>query len=140
MDKDELLNWGIEEEICDRILEKADLMKEKYEREMESFKREKEIEAALYESGAKNIKAVRALIEEEGSVEEQLEKLKRDSATSFLFENSRGSFKPGKSSERLPNTEKDSFELRLSEARKRGDGIAAIKIKKQAAREGIVLL
>lgn len=140
MNKDELLSLGVGEDICERILENIDLMKCEYERKIEDLKKENTLDIALYESGARNIKAVKALIDVQGDVTEQIERLKREKETSFLFENMKRSFKPGKSSEKLPDSVKNDFEVRLKEARKRGDTLEAIRIKQQASAEGIMLL
>ncbi|MBQ7876577.1 MAG: phage scaffolding protein [Clostridia bacterium] len=139
MNRDELLSLGVGEDICDRILENVDLIKSEYERKIEDLRKENMLDIALYESGARNIKAVKALIDTQGDVNEQIERLKSEKETSFLFENMRRSFKPGKSSEKLPDAMKNDFEVRLGEARKRGNTIEAIRIKQQAAAEGVIL-
>ncbi len=140
MEREELLELGIEEDVCEKIMEKISKMEEDCERKISDVKKESEIEIALYESGARNIKAVKALIDKEGDVKEQLQRLKSESETSFLFGSERRSFKPGTSSNRLPDTKKNDFEARLSNARKQKNTLEAIKIKKQAANEGIMLL
>lgn len=140
MEREELLGLGIEEDICDKIMEEFSKIEEECERKISDVKKDSEIEIALYESGAKNIKAVRALIDKDGDISKQLEMLKKESDTSFLFESERRSFKPGMSSMKLPDTKTSDFEARLSKARKNGNTIEAIKIKKQAAQAGIMLL
>ncbi len=139
MDRDELLNLGVSEDVCDRIMESVDTVRNEYERKIEDMRKDNALEIALYESGAKNIKAVKALIDVEGDVNEQIERLKSEKDTSFLFESMRGSFKPGRSSEKLPDATKSDFEARLTEARKRGNTVEAIRIKQQAAAEGVIL-
>lgn len=140
MNKDELMALGIDEELCDRIVLEQGKMKEEYENRIDKMKKECELEIMLYESGAKNIKAVRALISEDESAAEQIEKLKKGADTSFLFESKRKSFEPKRSGERLPDTTVGDFEARLSEARRKGNTVEAIRIKQQAASEGIMLV
>ncbi len=99
----------------------------------------------LRESGERNIRAARAMLEGcdgEDFAEraaEQIAKMKRGSETSFLFDEGK-SFTPGYSSERLPDVKKDGFEAQLREARERRDTVAAIRIKQNAAAEGVILM
>lgn len=141
MDKDELLQMGLDEENAEKILLERRELEAEYEGRIEQIKRENEIENLLKESGAKNIKAVRALLEEDDtlSIAEQLEKLKKGEDTGFLFNQNKG-FAPARSGERLPDTKKSSYETKLFEARRSGNTIEAIRIKQMAANEGIMLL
>ncbi len=139
MDKNELLELGVDEEVCDLILHDVNELKSDYEEKIADLEKENTLNIALYESGARNVKAVKALIDKTGDVKEQVEKLKSEKDTSFLFDSQRKSFMPGKSSEKLPDTAKCDFEVRLSEARKKGNTVEAIRIKQQAAAEGVIL-
>ena len=141
MDKDELLQMGLDEENAEKILLERRELEAEYEGRIEQIKRENEIENLLKESGAKNIKAVRALLEEDDtqSIAEQIEKLKKGEDTGFLFAKNKG-FSPARSGERLPDTTKSSYEAKLFEARRSGNTIEAIRIKQMAANEGIMLL
>lgn len=140
MEKDELLELGIDEEAAEKIAAESARMKAEYEKSIENLKRENEIEMLLAASGARNTRAVKALLNtEEGNFEQQIEKLKSDAETRFLFEK-RKSFAPARSGERLPEAAKDDFVQRLAQARKNKNALEAIKIKQQAANEGIVLM
>lgn len=141
MERDELLGLGLEESIADRILEEQERLREEYDNALTGMKREYEIEKILRESGARNLKAVRALIEGEDaeSVLREVERLKNDEETRFLFEK-KGSFVPYRSPERLPAAKRDTFEERLKAARRAGDTLEAIRVKQEAASEGIMLI
>lgn len=141
MEKEELLALGLEEDAAEKIIEEQERMREEFTGRIEEVKREYEIEKILSGCGARNIKAVRALIEGNNAeeVREEIEKLKHDEETKFLFEK-KGSFEPARSPERLPDTKKNSFEARLIAARRNGDTLEAIRIKQQAAAQGIMLL
>ena len=141
MERDELLSLGIEEEVVDKILEDREKIIEEYDGRLKKAQKEHEIERLLTESGARNIRAVRALItsEDADGVREEIESLKKGEDTRFLFEK-RGSYAPYRSPERLPDTKKSGFEERLNTARKAGNTIEAIRIKQEAAAAGIMLL
>ena len=141
MERDELLSLGIEEEVVDKILEDREKIIEEYDGRLKKAQKEHEIERLLTESGARNIRAVRALItsEDADGVREEIESLKKGEDTRFLFEK-RGSYAPYRSPERLPDTKKSGFEERLNMARKAGNTIEAIRIKQEAAAAGIMLL
>lgn len=141
MERDELLALGVEETAVEKILEEQERLREEYDGKLTAVKNEYEVEKILRESGARNIKAVRALIEN-GDAEEvrcQVERLKRDEETRFLFEK-KGSFAPYRSPERLPDTKRSGYEERLGAARKAGNTVEAIRIKQEAAAQGIMLL
>ena len=141
MDKEKLVAMGIEEEAIDEILGEFDSMRQLYEEKLSDKDYEHETELVLIKSGAKKLKAVKALLEKgDVSVTEQVEQLKRNKDTRFLFEGERKVFEPYKSGEKLPDVKKDDYEALLQEARKRKDSVQAIKIKKMAAEEGIMLM
>lgn len=132
---------GTSEEAADTILADIENMRQEYEGRIESVKKEYEIEKLLTQSGARNLKAVRALLGD-GSVEElagEIEALKKGEDTRFLFEK-RASFAPARSGEKLPDAGKSSYEALLDKARKSGNTLEAIRIKQKAASEGIMLL
>ena len=141
MDRDELLALGIEESVADRLVEEQEKMRAEYDCKIKEVTREHEIERILRESGARNLKAVRALLEgdEIEDIACEVERLKKDEETRFLFEK-KGSFVPYRSPERLPDTKRSSFEERLNTARREGNTLEVIRIKQQAAGEGIMLL
>lgn len=141
MDREELLALGASEDAADALLREADRIREEYEGRIAALQQESRITELIKASGARNVRAVRGLLESQDaeSVERELETLKKGEDTSFLFERGK-SFAPSRSGERLPDTGKSSYEVRLGEARKRGDTVEAIRIKQQAASEGIVLI
>ena len=111
------------------------------------------IENALLGAKAKNITAVKALldtktvkIEKDGSVTgiaEQVEKLIADDNTKFLFDISSSNqgfqgLNPMNSNNQ--NVDINSYETRLMNARNQNNQLEAIKIKQEAAAEGITLL
>ncbi len=141
MERDELLGLGVEEAVADRIIEEQEKLREEYDGRLKGVQKEFEIEKILRESGARNLKAVRALIEgnDTEDVMREIERLKNDEETRFLFEK-KGSFAPYRSPERLPDAKRGSFEERLNAARRLGDTLEAIRVKQQAASEGIMLI
>ena len=111
---------------------------------------------ALTESGAKNIKAARALLNlddaalsDDGLVKglsEQIDKLKADDGSKFLFSEPEQpqtkftGFQPGSSS-MVPNSKQAGYEARLAEARKNGNQLEVINIKQEAFQnDGIALM
>lgn len=141
MEKNELMALGADEELADMIVSEQEKMAASYERQIEDIKKEYEIERILDLSGARNVKAVRALItgREPDDVRLEIEKLKSDEETRFLFER-KGSFQPARASERLPDTGKAKFEDMLREARRKNNTVEAIRIKQLAASNGVMLI
>ena len=139
MDKEELLTLGVDEDVAEVIAGNMQKMKDEYEARCESVRREWEAESLIRESGARNTDIIKALIKPGEDITEQIEKLKRDKETSFLFEG-RKSYEPKRSPEKLPDTKKTGFEERLKAARRDGNTVEAIRIKQLAASEGIMLL
>ena len=141
MEREELLALGVDVDAAEKILEEQERLKAEYDGRLKEVVREQEIERILEKSGARNIKAVRALIkgEEAEDVAREIEGLKNNEETRFLFEK-KGSFAPYRSPERLPDTKKSGFEERLNAARRDGNVVEAIRIKQQAASEGVMLL
>lgn len=68
-------------------LEKANAdSKTEYEKQIEAIKRDNENELKIRDAKAKNVKAVKALLNDESPIEDQLKALREDESTSFLFE------------------------------------------------------
>ncbi len=141
MERDELIALGLEENQIEHILQAEEALRAEYDGRIEEIKRDYEVERLLSESGARNIKSVRALLTggDIETIKGEIEKLKADEETRFLFEK-RGSFSPARSPEKLPDKEKNGYMERLNAARRAGNTIEAIRIKQQAASEGIMLL
>lgn len=139
MNKDEIMALGVEESVAEALWNENEAMKKEYEDKLKRVMRDNEIDIALRESGAKNIKIVRALIEEGDDFKEQIENLKKGEDTRFLFEGKK-SFTPYRSSERLPDMKNEDYLTQLNKARKEGNTIEAIRIKQKAAGEGIMLI
>ena len=139
MNKDELMALGLDEAAAEEVLSEREAIKTEYEKKIDSLRKENEIENLLNLSGARNKAVVRALIDEEGDLKAQIEKLKTDRDTKFLFEGEKR-FSPGRSAEKLPETEKGELEARLKAAREGKNTVEAIRIKQIAAKKGIMLL
>jgi SMC interacting uncharacterized protein involved in chromosome segregation len=124
-------------------------------KEMQQLKVDAAVEKALTDSGALNIKAVRALLElsdaklsDDGTVNglaEQIEKLKTDDGSKFMFKAADAQqtftgFQPGNSTT-VPDSKQAGYESRLAEARKNGNQLEVIKIKQEAYEDnGTVLI
>lgn len=105
--------------------------KESYEAEMNQLKVDFAVEKALSEAKAKNIKAVKALLDlsdakfdKEGNVkglQEQIEKLVAADDTKFLFEAAQQTqqifkgFQPGVSAQQKPGTQVDTSKMNYDE-------------------------
>lgn len=127
-----------------------------HEKELTQLKIDTAVDKALTESGAKNNKAVRALLNlddaallDDGLVKglsDQIDKLKADDGSKFLFSESEQpqtkftGFQPGSSS-MVPNSKQAGYEARLAEARKNGNQLEVINIKQEAFQnDGIALM
>lgn len=139
MERERLLALGVDEAVIDEIMADYDSVREEYEGKIKSLSREKDIELCLMESGARNMRAVRALIEEGDDYKEQIENLKKGEGTRFLFDGGK-SFLPHRSGEKLPDTTFGEMELKLKMAREKKNTVEAIRIKQMAARMGITLI
>lgn len=146
-------NEELKQQIVQMQKENADAIKAK-DQEIAKIRLDNAVEKALSENKAKNIKAVIANLDlenaellEDGTVKglsEQLDKLKSDEGTAFLFESEtqtkpqmRGAT-PAAAGGTAPTM--NEWELRLAEARKNNDNLAAITIKREAAEAGVNLL
>ena len=127
-----------------------------HEKELTQLKVDTAVDKALTESGAKNIKAARALLNlddaalsDDGLVKglsEQIDKLKADDGSKFLFSEPEQpqtkftGFQPGSSS-MVPYSKQAGYEARLAEARKNGNQLEVINIKQEAFQnDGIALM
>lgn len=124
--------------------------------EIKQLKIDAAVDKALADAKAKNIKAVKALLDlskaeldDDGNIkglDEQLKNLTGAEDTKFLFDidsqqknnNSKG-FVPGQKKDGVPGASSE-YETRLAEARKNGNTLEAIKIKQEAAADGVVLV
>ena len=140
MNKDELVALGVEESVAQQLAEESAAMKEEYESKISALMRENEIDIALREAGARNLKAVKALLDSDEDFKSQIEQLKANEDTKFLFDRERRSFTPYKSGEKLPSGERSEFEAKLALARQTGNTVEAIRIKQLAASRGIMLI
>jgi hypothetical protein len=129
-----------------------------HESEMNQLKIDFAVEKVLNGANAKNVKAVKALLDltdskldKDGNVkglQEQIDKLTADEGTKFLFEvpnqtqtqQTFTGFQPGTSTT-VPNSTQAGYETRLAEARKNGNQLEVIKIKQEAFEtDGTVLM
>ena len=125
-----------------------------YETKISQMALDNAVEMALVKEGAKNTKAVKALMSdfladaklEDGSIKgfaDAITKLKETDG--YLFNDSsnngfKGSTPKGGSGGDPQKTPKSVFEARLAEARKNKNNTEAIKIKQEASEQGISLL
>lgn len=132
--------------------------------EIKKMKIDNAIDKALTEAKAKNLKAVKALLDtknaellEDGTIKglsDTIKGLVENAETSFLFDsgstqstqntntqnqNKLSGFKPNEKKDGLPDMTA-SYQAKLIEARKNGNNLEAIQIKQQAYNEGIVLI
>lgn len=135
-------------------LQEANKLAEKeHEKAMKQLKREGIDTALLNEAGAKNAKAVMALMD---AVDEkldddaykaerlkQIEAVKKDNDYLFNAQQTTPQVQgasPIPSADGVPDVKRTGYETRLAEARKTNNTLEQIKIKEEAANEGIILL
>lgn len=123
--------------------------------EIKQLKIDTAVDKALGEAKAKNPKAVKALLDlakaelsDDGTIkglDAQIKALAEAEDSKFLFDtdstqnqNSKG-FVPGQKKDGVPGASSE-YETRLAEARKNGNTLEAIKIKQEAAADGVVLI
>ena len=129
---------------------------EAHANEIKQLKIDTAIDKALADAKAKNTKAVKALLElgddieigEDGTIkglDAKIKALTEAEDTKFLFDatkptdnNSKG-YVPGQKMDGVPGAS-STYETRLAEARKNGNTLEVIKIKQEAASEGVVLI
>lgn len=148
-------NEKLQSQIAELQKQNADQVKA-HELEMNRLKVDNAIEQALTGAKAKNVKAVKALLDLEGvklsddgtitGLKEQIDKLSKDDGTKFLFDTAESSrqqtfrgFQPGNANV-IPNAAQAGYEARLAEARKNSNTLEVIKIKQEAANEGVFLM
>lgn len=148
-------NAELQKQIADLQKQNADQVKA-HEAELQQLKVDNAVEQALTGAKAKNVKAVKALLNldgvklaDDGSIiglKEQIDKLTADEGTKFLFDAADPAqqqtfkgFQPGNSST-VPNSTQAGYETRLADARKNNNTLEVIKIKQEAAAEGVVLM
>ena len=129
---------------------------EAHANEIKQLKIDTAIDKALADAKAKNTKAVKALLElgddieigEDGTIkglDAKIKALTEAEDTKFLFDatkptdnNSKG-YVSGQKMDGVPGAS-STYETRLAEARKNGNTLEVIKIKQEAASEGVVLI
>lgn len=123
-------NEALTKQIAELQAENA-ATKQTHESEMNQLKVDFAVEKALSDANAKNVKAVKALLDledakldKDGNVkglQEQIDKLAADEGTKFLFDAKQSAqqtfkgFQPGASSERKPSTETDTSKMNYDE-------------------------
>lgn len=131
---------------------------EAHAKELTQLKIDAAVEKALTDGGAKNIKAVKALLDltdvklgDDGTVKglaEQIQKLQADEGSKFLFnvteqtntqQQTFTGFQPGTSTT-VPDSKQAGYEARLAEARKNNNQLEVIKIKQEAFNDGGIVL
>lgn len=149
-------NEELKKQIADLQKQNADQVKT-HEAELKQLKIDNAVDAALTAAGAKNVKAVKALLDLEGvkvgedgsviGVKEQIDKLTAAEDSKFLFNAADTTqqkpqfkgFQPG-SSTTVPDSTQAGYEARLADARKNNNTLEVIKIKQEAAADGVVLM
>lgn len=124
--------------------------------EIKKIKIDTAVDKALTAAKAKNHKAVKALLDlsnaelaDDGTVKglaAQIKTLSEAEDSKFLFyadnvqknQSSRG-FVPGQQMDGVPAASSE-YEARLAEARKNGNTLEAVKIKQEAAADGVILI
>lgn len=122
----------------------------KFDAALAQVQKDNAIEAALVAAKAKNTKAVKALLDMDKitldgqnlkGLDDLIKALKGSDGFLFAADGPpkfRGA-KPGESRDDLPDGALAEYDARLAEARKKGDTLAAIEIKQEAAGEGVIL-
>ena len=149
-------NAALQQQISDLQKQNADQQKA-HDEELAKLKLDNAVEIALSGAKAKNGKAVKAMLDmskvklgEDGKLsgfDEQIEALKK--SDSYMFDVQQQTqqqtqqqftgFQPGASST-VPNSTAAGYEARLADARKNNNQLEVIKIKPEAAADGVVLM
>jgi hypothetical protein len=146
-------NAALQQQISD--LQKANADQQKaHDAELMQLKLDNAVELALSGAKAKNSKAVKAMLDmskvkvgEDGKLsgfDEQLEALKKSDGYMFDIQQQTQQqqftgFQPGASTT-VPNSTAAGYEARLADARKNNNQLEVIKIKQEAAADGVVLM
>ena len=145
-------NADLQQQITDLQKANAD-QKKAHEEELSRVRLENAVELALSDAKAKNIKAVKAMLDmenvklgEDGNLSglaEQVEALKKSDGYMFDVQQQTQQqftgFQPGASTT-IPNSAQAGYEARLADARKNNNQLEVIKIKQEAAADGVVLM
>ncbi len=127
--------------------------KTEFEAKLAALKLDNAVELALTGAKAKNSKAVKAMLDlskvklgEDGKLsglDEQLEALKKSDGYMFEVQEQQKQqftgFQPGASGV-VPSSTQAGYEARLADARKNNNQLEVIKIKQEAATEGVILM
>lgn len=145
-------NAALQQQISD--LQKANADQQKaHETELNQLKLDNAVEVALSGAKAKSSKAVKAMLDmakvklgEDGKLsgfDEQIEALKKSDGWMFDADQQTQQqftgFQPGASST-VPNSTAAGYEARLANARKNNNQLEVIKIKQEAAADGVILM
>ena len=144
-------NAALQQQISDLQKQNSDQQKA-HDEELAKLKLDNAVEIALSGAKAKNGKAVKAMLDmskvkmgEDGKLsgfDEQIEALKKSDSYMFDVEQQTQQFtgfQPGASST-VPNSTAAGYEARLADARKNNNQLEVIKIKQEAAADGVVLI
>lgn len=146
-------NAALQQQISDLQKQNADQQKA-HDEELAKLKLDNAVEIALSGAKAKNGKAVKAMLDmskvklgEDGKLsgfDEQIEALKKSDSYMFDVQQQQTQqqftgFQPGASST-VPNSTAAGYEARLVDARKNNNQLEVIKIKQEAAADGVVLM
>ena len=145
-------NAALQQQISDLQKQNADQQKA-HDEELAKLKLNNAVEIALSGAKAKNGKAVKAMLDmskmkmgEDGKLsgfDEQIEALKKSDGYMFdVQEQTRQQFtgfQPGASST-VPDPTAAGYEARLADARNNDNQLEVIKIKQEAAAEGVILM
>lgn len=146
-------NAALQQQISDLQKQNADQQKA-HDEELAKLKLDNAVEIALSGAKARNGKAVKAMLDmskvklgEDGKLsgfDEQIEALKKSDAYMFDVQQQQTQqqftgFQPGASST-VPNSTAAGYEARLADARKYNNQLEVIKIKQEAAADGVVLM
>lgn len=146
-------NAALQQQISDLQKQNADQQKA-HDEELAKLKLDNAVEIALSGAKAKNGKAVKAMLDmskvklgEDGKLsgfDEQIETLKKSDSYMFDVQQQQTQqqftgFQPGASST-VPNSTAAGYEARLADARKNNNQLEVIKIKQEAAADGVVLM
>lgn len=145
-------NAALQQQISDLQKQNADQQKA-HDEELAKLKLDNAVKIALSGAKARNGKAVKAMLDmskvklgEDGKLsgfDEQIEALKK--SDSYMFDVQQQTqqqftgFQPGASST-VPNSTAAGYEARLADARKNNNQLEVIKIKQEAAADGVVLM
>lgn len=145
-------NAALQQQISD--LQKANADQQKaHEAELSKLKLDNAVDVALSGAKAKNSRAVKALLDmekvkigEDGKLsgfDEQIEALKKSDGWMFDVDQQTQQqftgFQPGASTT-VPNSTAAGYEARLADARKNNNQLEVIKIKQEAAANGVALM